>query len=135
MRSLPLLAFAAALVVGGCTPSEGEGAETGPPKIAFEGKVDPALAGKWATADQTSVMVLGADGALALTSTYPTPKGKQTSQKKGKWLLGEGKMRLRYGLDDGTEETVAYDFKQSGEKMTLSTKKPKLATHYVRQSK
>jgi hypothetical protein len=133
MRALALLTLAA-VVLSGCTPAEDD-ASAGPPKIVFDGKVDPALAGRWATADQSSVMVLDANGDLALTSTYPTPKGKQTSQKKGKWLLGEGKMRLRYGLADGTEETVAYDFKQRGEQITLSTKTPKLSTNYVRQPK
>lgn len=134
MRALAILSLAAVALLG-CAPAEVEDAPAGPPKIAFEGKVDPALAGRWATSDQSSVMVLGADGDLALTSTFPTPKGKRTSEKKGKWLLGEGKMRLRYGLDDGTEETVAYDFKQSGEQIILSTKKPKLSTNYVRQPK
>lgn len=106
----------------------------GPPKVAFEGKVDPTLAGRWATADKSSVLVLEADGGLNLTSTFPTPKGKQKSEKRGQWLLSEGKMRLRYALEDGTEETVAYDFKRTGKHMTLSTKRPKLATDYVLQS-
>jgi hypothetical protein len=132
-RVLSLLPLAAAGLIAGCSPAENEG-EAGSPKVAFEGKVDPDLAGRWATADKSSVLVLGAEGDLNLTSTYPTPKGKQTSEKKGKWLLGDGKMRLRYALEDGTEETVAYDFKQAGKTMILSTKRPKLTTNYTRQS-
>jgi hypothetical protein len=118
----------------GCAPSDGVDGETGPPKVAFEGKVEPALAGTWETADKSSVLELGKDGALNLSSTFPTPQGKQTSTKRGRWLVGDGKMRLQYPAADGSPETIAYAMNRNGDRMTLSTKVPKLETDYVRRA-
>lgn len=131
----PALLLAVVLgALAGCTPpADPEDASPGPPKVAFEGEADPQLAGTWETTNRSSVVTLKADGTLELASTYPTPKGPQTSKKQGKWLVKDGKLRLRYGLEDGTEETVAYDLKRDGNRMTLSTKVPKLATDYIRK--
>lgn len=132
MRPLVVLPFLALAMIG-CAPSEPVDTEMGPPKIAFEGKVDSELAGIWETGDKSSVLELGADGSLSLTSTFPTPQGKKTTEKRGKWLVGDGKMRLQYPAADGSPETIAYAMTQTGDRMTLSTKVPKLETNYVRR--
>lgn len=118
----------------GCAPDQGEAEEVaGPPKVEFKGKVDPALAGVWRSKEGDSVLTLDKEGALQIDSTFKTPVGMRKATKKGNWLLDTDRLLLRYRESDGTDTTVAYPMKVSGNTFTLSTKIPKKDTVYTRK--
>lgn len=132
MKAVAFLALALPITLVGCgaAPDPDEG--SGPPKVEFTGKVDPALAGTWQTAKKDSILTLGVDGGLKVDSTFNTPKGPGRASHNGQWLVGDGKLRLRYRENDGSDTTIAYGLKVKGKEMTLSTKVPKLDTVYTK---
>lgn len=133
MRRLALgIAIVFPLIVG-CGQDQGEDDPIGPPKVAFTGKIDSALAGVWRSQEGDSVLTLDKDGALKIDSTFKTPVGMQSATKKGNWLVEPDRLCLRYRESDGTDTTVAYAMKASGNTITLSTKMPKRDTVYTRK--
>jgi len=134
MRFAPAVIVGCAIVCSsGCAQPEDVSAEPKvPAKVAFDGKVDATLAGTWKTATGESVLTMDKDGSLKIDSKFKTPKGPGSASKEGAWLVGDGKLRLRYRESDGSDTTIAYAMKTSGNTMTLSTKVPKMDTVYTR---
>jgi len=134
IRLAPAVLLGCAIVfVNGCAQPEDVSAEPKrPAKVAFDGKVDASLAGTWKTAKGDSVLTMDKDGSLKIDTKFNTPKGPGSASKKGNWLVSDGKLRLRYRESDGSDSTIAYAMKTSGNTMTLSTKVPKMVTVYTR---
>ena len=128
-------AFAAAIlsiVACGMTPEP----EDGPPKPAtvdFKGTAEPAYAGLWSTAEGFSVLDLGKDGSLDLTTINVTPGGKVKKDLKGSWLVDGDRLLLKYSDKAGMESVIAYRSQLDGNNLTLTTKSPKLETKYTRK--
>lgn len=130
---LRLLLLATAFLLVGCSPDqEDESALAGPAAVAFDGKVDPSLAGNWQTSGGNSVLKLDEDGSLQIESTFNTPNGKQSTAKRGKWLSTGEHLKLQYEESDGSILTISYTLRVESDKMVLSTKTPKRETTYTR---
>ncbi|HWA84219.1 MAG TPA: hypothetical protein VG820_12320, partial [Fimbriimonadaceae bacterium] len=71
-------ALAACLLLFGCQPETDEAAAGPlPPKVVFEGTIDPKLVGHWATDDGKSVLDLKLDGHASILSVTASPSGDQ----------------------------------------------------------
>jgi hypothetical protein len=114
---LPCLALSFALSVGlgtGCEPEES--APTGPPPVAFVGKVDESLVGTWKTENKKSTYDISKDGAYKLEATITTPGGKMDTKSSGQWLVN-GDLLL---FKDEKGNVAKYLWKLDGKKLTLS---------------
>lgn len=121
------------LSIAGCTKQEEDAESSGPAKVAFAGKIDPALVGHWESPGKASILDLAKDGSAQIGSTFNTPKGKQSASHKGEWRIDADRLLLRYKESDGTDTTIGYTMNRSGEKLTLLTKSPKTETVYQRK--
>lgn len=102
--------IALVLVAAGCGPAP-EDVVTAPPPattVAFEGKVDAALAGTWKSTDGRSTMVLNADGTSSNQASIASPGGVKEVDSKGHWLTKDDTLLLQ----DQDKSTVLYYVKR-----------------------
>ena len=120
MKTTPLLLFAA-LVSLGCSKGDGSSdvVEASTPStevVAFEGAIDPKLAGTWESSDHRSTLILKKDGSASLKSSVATPKGPENSDVPAKWKTGPGTLLIQ---KDGSEVIRYYMTSKANDEMAL----------------
>ncbi len=138
MKTTALFAACLSLfAASGCSKPEDDDLPPLPPavneKIAFEGKVDPALVGTWATADHRSTMTLSADGKSRIKSMIPTPGGAHDADNPGQWKTGDGTLLVQ---NDGGDAIRFYTTMKGKDTMEVRrVKGSKIVITYQRQTK
>jgi hypothetical protein len=134
VRHLALFASLAAMIVVGCKSPDDDLEPAFVPKVhAFEGSVDPKLAGKWVSTDGVSTLDLAKDGGLKVQTLRPSPGGKSASNVEGNWLVSEGSLLMKYGSAGQGETVLKYEAKVAGSTMTLQQEGGRLKTVYQRK--
>ncbi len=95
-----------------------------PAASVFEGSIDPAYVGYWATASKGSTLELKADGKAEMVNIAP---GRGTSTAKGDWKVSDGNLLIK--IDAGISRYVA---KVDGSKLHLTQKSTHLDVEYVK---
>ncbi len=116
------------MTLAGCGARDEEVAESEKPAVAFEGKPDPALVGRYKTKDGT-VYVLGDKGDFHFDGKANTPKGPVVTHGEGRWARNGGRLLFK-----DASGVVPYDLALKGKNLALTlTGKMKNETVFVRQ--
>lgn len=107
------------LLVSCAPPEEEEAPATGPKKVDFAGKVDPALVGSW-KADSGASLDLKEDGKATIVSTSSSPGGPVKTTAEGNWLVADGSLLLKYTVSGQPETVIKYKFGLAGKELTLT---------------
>jgi hypothetical protein len=123
------LLFTSGILAGCSNPdvAEDESVVAAPPKIAFEGKIDPAYVGTWITANKTSTLVLTAEGKADMTNVAV---GRGTTKAKGQWKISG--TDLLFKVEDPNSYVSRYAAELKKDSLRLKQKASKLDVEYRR---
>ncbi|HVL38014.1 MAG TPA: hypothetical protein VM328_01360 [Fimbriimonadaceae bacterium] len=130
MRLRPLACLLLALLMMGCGSSSDDLVEAEKPPVAFEGKPDERLVGKWQVPADSSTYTFNQDGTYDFVGKVSTRGGSFDNKFTGAWLVKDDRVLFK----DAQGNVVPYVFRIEGDRLTLSlTGSLKNETVMVRQ--
>lgn len=112
-KFLSLIVLVSACIFG-CAPSE-EVPDEKPP-VAFQGKMDSRLLGKWKAEGSGSLYEFKEDGSYQLTGKVKTQGGTFDNNVVGSWLVDGEKLLIK----DKAGNVVPYAIALKGSQLSLS---------------
>lgn len=112
-KILPLVVFTCVCAFG-CSPSE-EVTDEKPP-VAFQGKTDSRLLGKWKAEGSGSIYEFNEDGSFKLSGKVSTQGGTFENNVTGSWLVDGEKVLIK----DQSGNVVPYAIDLKGSQLNLS---------------
>jgi len=113
---LGCLALSVTPLIAGCAKEDDGESAPEKPKIAFEGKPDPALVGFWKQDTRDASYNIKADGTFDYKGKVATPGGTIDASFSAPWLVNGDLVLFKDQLGNVSQ----YKYKIEGDKLTLS---------------